>query len=74
LARIPSILISTWCGNELVGENHKLSLIVLLGTLAIGILGGVLYKIIVNKHKPKKEAEADPSTEEKGEIKGEDRR
>lgn len=51
VARIPSIVTSTWCGQELVNQNYWLSAGILGGTILLGIIGGLIYKFILNKRK-----------------------
>ncbi len=50
IARIPSILTSTWCGHELVSKNYWLSLGIFIGTLVLMVGGGVAYGIIKKRH------------------------
>ena len=51
LARIPSVLASTWCGAALMSENYLLSVLIFGGILVLGILGGWIYKKVNGKHK-----------------------
>ena len=53
VARIPSIVTSTWCGQELVEENYLLSFGILGGTILLGIIGGIIYKLVLNRNKKK---------------------
>ena len=53
VARIPSIVTSTWCGQELVEENYLLSFGILGGTILLGIIGGINYKLVLNRNKKK---------------------
>ena len=57
VARIPSIVTSTWCGQELVNQNYWLSAGILGGTILLGIIGGLIYKFILNKRKKMQETE-----------------
>lgn len=51
VARIPSIISSTWCGYYLAEQNYIFAAIVFGVTLLVGILGGIIYNKIVNKKK-----------------------
>lgn len=51
LARIPSVITSTWCGAELIEENYLLSAAILGVTVLIGILGGLVYRMVLKKQK-----------------------
>ncbi len=60
LARIPSIISSTWCGAELGESNYKVSAIIFGVTLLLSLLGVLVYrKLVVSRQssgKPKKVA------------------
>lgn len=58
VARIPSIVTSTWCGHELVNENYLLSVLILAVTIVLGIIGGIVFKIVDGRRKKAQEAEA----------------
>ena len=51
IARIPSVITSTWCGQELVKENYLLSAAILGATILIGVIGGLIYKLTLKKKK-----------------------
>ena len=51
LARIPSIVTSTWCGAMLVERNYLLSAAILGATILIGVIGGLIYKLTLKKKK-----------------------
>ena len=57
VARIPSIVTSTWCGQELVNQNYWLSAGILGGTILLGIIGGLIYKFVLNRRKKMQETE-----------------
>lgn len=46
LARIPSVLVSAWCGQELMDENYLLSILIFGVLIAGTILGAWIYKMI----------------------------
>lgn len=52
IARIPSIVTSTWCGHALIKGNYWLSAGILVGTILLAVIGGVIYKLTINKKKP----------------------
>lgn len=52
IARIPSIVTSTWCGHALIKGNYWLSAGILVGTILLAVIGGVIYKLAINKKKP----------------------
>lgn len=49
IARIPSIITSTWCGAALGEKNIKLAAIVFFSTLAVSIIGTFFYKKFFEK-------------------------
>lgn len=51
VARIPSIISSTWCGYYLAEQNYMFAAIVFVITALVGILGGIIYNKIMNKKK-----------------------
>ena len=51
LARIPSIISSTWCGATLSEQNYWLSAAIFIGTFILGIGGGLIYNKYFNKKK-----------------------
>ena len=57
LARIPSVLVSAWCGQELMEENYLL-FVLIFGALILGtVLGAIVYKAISKRHHAHAEAE-----------------
>lgn len=49
IARIPSIVTSTWCGAALGEKNIKLAVIVFVSTLVVSIVGAFFYKNFFEK-------------------------
>lgn len=47
LARIPSIITSTWCGAELGESNYKVSALIFGATLILSLLGVVVYRRVI---------------------------
>jgi uncharacterized membrane protein YdjX (TVP38/TMEM64 family) len=50
IARIPSIITSTWCGHELVEENYLLSVAIFSLSVLLAVLGGVVYGVIKKRN------------------------
>ncbi len=57
IARIPSIITSTWCGAALGEKNIKLAAIVFFSTLAVTIIGTFFYKKFFENDDTSKPAE-----------------
>ncbi len=57
IARIPSIVTSTWCGQELVNANYPLSIGIFAATIALSVIGGLIYKLVLGKRKNKEATE-----------------
>lgn len=51
IARIPSVITSTWCGQALVNENYLLSAGIFGATVLCGIIGGLIYKLAGGRKK-----------------------
>lgn len=51
IARIPSVVTSTWCGEALVNGNYLLSVGILAATILCGVIGGLVYKLVLNRKK-----------------------
>lgn len=64
LARIPSVLISTWCGHELMDENYLLSALIFGALIVCTIVGGIIYKMISSRHHEHVETEKPPENAE----------
>lgn len=62
-ARIPSVLVSTWCGNQLMEENYLLSGIVFGILLAVGIVCSLLYKKLTKKSESREKAAVEKNGE-----------
>ena len=43
IARIPSIITSTWCGQELINKNYTLAIIIFASTGILSIVCSVIY-------------------------------
>lgn len=56
IARIPSIVTSTWCGAALGEKNIKLAAIVFVSTLVVSIVGAFFYKKFYEKSDNKQKA------------------
>lgn len=50
IARIPSILSSTWCGQELIDKNYTLAIIILAATLVLTAVCSLIYKKLTDSH------------------------
>ena len=51
IARIPSILFSTWCGQEIINKNYSIAIIIFAVTGILSILCSVLYNKFASKAK-----------------------
>ena len=51
VARMPSVIASTWCGAALMDENYLLSVFIFGGIILLGVVGGWIYKKVNGKHK-----------------------
>lgn len=49
IARIPSVITSTWCGSALESENFFLAAAVFIGTAIVGLSGAAIYSRISAK-------------------------
>lgn len=58
IARIPSIITSTWCGSSLGDKNYVKSIIIFVATAVVGGIGLLIYNKLSNKNKQAKAAEA----------------
>ena len=66
IARIPSIITSTWCGQEIINKNYTLAILIFAATGILSIVCSVIYnKISSEKEKKEKStvAEGDNNTE-----------
>lgn len=57
IARIPSILVSTWCGEQLIEQNYTLAVIIFAATTVATILCSFIYKKILAPSEKKDESE-----------------
>lgn len=57
LARIPSVVASTWCGHELMQENYVVSAIVFGVLLVLGIVCSYAYKKLSARHEARAKAQ-----------------
>lgn len=46
IARIPSIISSTWCGQELINKNYTLAVVIFAATALLSIVCSLIYKKI----------------------------
>lgn len=53
IARIPSIISSTWCGATLSDKNYLFAAIIFIATAVLGAVGGVIYNKISKSTKEK---------------------
>lgn len=66
IARIPSIISSTWCGQELINKNYTLAIIIFAATGVLSIVCSLIYKKI-SSSKEKKEIGSGNKSPEEGE-------
>lgn len=60
IARIPSIITSTWCGQEIINKNYTLAIIIFAATGILSIVCSVIYnKVSSEKEKKEKSTVAD---------------
>lgn len=59
IARIPSILSSTWCGQEIIDKNYSIAIIIFAVTGILSILCSVIYNKVSTAKEKKKELESD---------------
>ncbi len=63
VARIPSIISSTWCGEELINQNYTIAIIVFAATAVLSLVCSLIYK----KLSSSKESENTEKISEEGE-------
>lgn len=56
IARIPSIITSTWCGAEIENDNYIFSVIIFAATAVLGVLGTLIYAWYLKKKEQKKKS------------------
>ncbi len=49
LARIPSIMISTWCGTEFINENYEKAIIIFIVSIVLACSLSIVYKKYTSK-------------------------
>lgn len=57
IARIPSILTSTWCGEQLIEQNYTLAIIIFAATTVATVLCSLIYKKMLAPGEKKDESE-----------------
>ena len=62
LARIPSVIASTWCGQELINQNYWGSAAIFGCTVVLAVIGGLIYRFALKRKKAA--AETDPEAAE----------
>lgn len=66
VARIPSIISSTWCGQELINKNYTLAIVIFVATALLSVICSLIYKKISSdkekKDKTGKEDSRDSNT------------
>lgn len=69
IARIPSIITSTWCGQELINKNYTLAIIIFAATGILSIVCSVIYNRVsaAKDKKAKLEAAEESEQPEEGE-------
>lgn len=64
LARIPSVVVSTWCGHELMQENYVVSAVVFGVLLVLGIVCSYAYKKLSARHEARVKAQENGEKEQ----------
>lgn len=62
IARIPSIISSTWCGDQITGRNFKLAIIIFVVTAVLSVGCSFFYKKIMDGKDKKKDSEGADNT------------
>lgn len=62
IARIPSILTSTLCGEQIIQKNYTVAIIIFVVTGVLGIVSSIIYKKVIDR-KDKKALEEKNKTE-----------
>ena len=63
IARIPSILFSTWCGQEIINKNYNIAIIIFAVTGIMSIICSVIYNKVAASKGKKEEPQADKEGE-----------
>lgn len=66
IARIPSIITSTWCGQEILNRNYTLAIIIFAVTGILSVVCSLIYNKFSKKSKEKKEETKDNCEKENG--------
>lgn len=61
IARIPSILVSTWCGEQIINQNYKIAITVFAATLIVTAAFSLIYKKVSSAKTKKAEADGKES-------------
>ncbi len=64
IARIPSILTSTWCGEQLINKNYAMAAIIFVATLLLSVICSAIYKKISSTHEKNSPAEENNDRED----------
>lgn len=69
IARIPSIITSTWCGQEIINKNYTLAIIIFAATGILSVACSLIYNRISNRksEKGKSTTDVDNSQPKEGE-------
>ncbi|MBQ8886031.1 MAG: TVP38/TMEM64 family protein [Clostridia bacterium] len=51
IGRLPSVLVSTWCGAELVSRNYMRAVIIFAAVIVAGVVFGFGYRYFAKKHR-----------------------
>lgn len=55
VARIPNIIISTWCGAELINENYALAIGIFIASAVLAVSLSLVYKKVISKKRKSQE-------------------
>ncbi len=64
IARIPSIITSTWCGEQLINQNYALAAIIFVVTAILSIICSAVYNKISSVHDKKAAEETESNRED----------
>ncbi len=64
IARIPSIITSTWCGEQLINQNYALAAIIFVATAILSIVCSAIYNKIATVHDKKAAEETESNRED----------
>ena len=63
IARIPSILVSTWCGEQLISKNYFLAAAAFIITTVLSAVCGLIYNRITADRNTEKREDAEPDAD-----------